>query len=354
MSWGNPIVGGKSLLREAIQSPNYSAGNTGWSINQDGSAEFNSVVIRDDLESANFVTGVSGWQLKQDGTAEINELVARGSIATDIVSPYVVISDSDNGGLFASGEIQFVTAASSELSASFVRANQFELSNNDTVQLILRAAELDLARIPPLIQLVSVEDPSSVNIVDLTLGSSSTYSLFRLTDKPQAKLAVGGTNNNAIVVEDDAVVRQPNLPLAHYLEEDSVNLSNGGHHRLSFDSVSGVLTDSLVTFDDANDRFTPQLAGWWRITGLVRVNGVSSDMRVHAYMRKNGATITTLQDDGTDERYTSSIPSPTRLVDGIVDFNGSTDYIEFMCFQRSNGTRTTNFHSIILQYIKPL
>lgn len=348
MAWSNPIVGGTSLLRSAIQSPNYEAATSGWSINKDGTAEFNAIVIRDDLESSNFVTGVSGWQLKQDGSAEINDLVARGSLATGTVAPYVAISDDE--AFSASGEIQFVTVASAELSPSIIRADQYDIGG-DHVSFVFRAAELDIATIPPMIQLLSTEN--STNILNLSLGSSSTAGLFQLTDQPQAKLAVGGTNNLAIVVEDDAVVRQPNLPLAYYLEEDSVNLSNGGHHRLTFDSMSGVETHPLVTFDDANDRFTPLLPGWWRITGLVRVNGVSSDMRVHAYMRKNGATVTTLQNDDTSERYTSSIPSPTRLVDGILDFNGVTDYIEFMCFQRSNGTRTTNFHSIILQYIKP-
>lgn len=46
MTFSNPIVGGTTLIRPAIQSPNYSAGVAGWSINKDGTAEFNNVVIR--------------------------------------------------------------------------------------------------------------------------------------------------------------------------------------------------------------------------------------------------------------------------------------------------------------------
>lgn len=41
----NPIVGGTALRIPAIQSPNYVAGSTGWSINQDGTAEFNGLTI---------------------------------------------------------------------------------------------------------------------------------------------------------------------------------------------------------------------------------------------------------------------------------------------------------------------
>ena len=42
----NPLVGGTVLRRAAIQSPNFVTTVSGWSINQDGSAEFNNVTIR--------------------------------------------------------------------------------------------------------------------------------------------------------------------------------------------------------------------------------------------------------------------------------------------------------------------
>jgi hypothetical protein len=45
--FGNPIIGGQSkLIREAIQSPNYLPGVSGWSINRDGTAEFASGTFR--------------------------------------------------------------------------------------------------------------------------------------------------------------------------------------------------------------------------------------------------------------------------------------------------------------------
>jgi len=42
----NPIVAGLTLIRAAIRSNNYVAGISGWTINRDGSAEFNNVTIR--------------------------------------------------------------------------------------------------------------------------------------------------------------------------------------------------------------------------------------------------------------------------------------------------------------------
>jgi len=45
VSPGNPIVGGTVLRLPAVQSPNFSTGVSGWSINQDGTAEFNGLII---------------------------------------------------------------------------------------------------------------------------------------------------------------------------------------------------------------------------------------------------------------------------------------------------------------------
>ena len=39
---GNPVVGGTVLERAAIRSPDFVTGVSGWTINQDGSVEFNS------------------------------------------------------------------------------------------------------------------------------------------------------------------------------------------------------------------------------------------------------------------------------------------------------------------------
>lgn len=46
MPFKNYLVAGTVLKREAIQSPNYAAGSTGWIINRDGSVEFNDAVLR--------------------------------------------------------------------------------------------------------------------------------------------------------------------------------------------------------------------------------------------------------------------------------------------------------------------
>lgn len=65
----NPVVAGTVLRRPAIQSPNYVTGSVGWTINADGSAEFNNVVIRNG-------TIESGTALFYNGTPAAGKLVA--------------------------------------------------------------------------------------------------------------------------------------------------------------------------------------------------------------------------------------------------------------------------------------
>lgn len=50
MSFTNPIVAGTKLVRDAVQSPNYTPGSAGWSINRDGTAEFQNATVRGSVQ----------------------------------------------------------------------------------------------------------------------------------------------------------------------------------------------------------------------------------------------------------------------------------------------------------------
>lgn len=52
--WGNPDFGGTALRLAAMRSPNYQAGSTGWTINQDGSVEFNNGTFRGTVTAGTF------------------------------------------------------------------------------------------------------------------------------------------------------------------------------------------------------------------------------------------------------------------------------------------------------------
>ncbi|HEX5566667.1 MAG TPA: H-type lectin domain-containing protein [Streptomyces sp.] len=50
MRFDDDLAGGIFLIRPALRSPEYAPGEAGWTINQDGSAEFNNVRVRGTLE----------------------------------------------------------------------------------------------------------------------------------------------------------------------------------------------------------------------------------------------------------------------------------------------------------------
>lgn len=79
MAFRSSILGGVYLLREAIRSRNYVSGSAGWTINQDGSAEFNNVVIRGG-------TVVSGTALYYNGTPALGNLILSIAAAAGVDS----------------------------------------------------------------------------------------------------------------------------------------------------------------------------------------------------------------------------------------------------------------------------
>lgn len=54
MGWGNPVVAGTVLQAAAIRSPNYVPGSVGWTVNQDGSVEFNNGTFRGIITAGSF------------------------------------------------------------------------------------------------------------------------------------------------------------------------------------------------------------------------------------------------------------------------------------------------------------
>lgn len=74
----NDVTAGTVLVRSAIQSQNYVAGASGWSIFQDGSAEFSDVTIRGSL-----ITGPAGTNHVEilDGQAQVDFVNTSGNRA---------------------------------------------------------------------------------------------------------------------------------------------------------------------------------------------------------------------------------------------------------------------------------
>lgn len=71
--FSNSVIGGQStLIRAAIKTPNYVPNTTGWSVNKDGTAEFNSLTARGTLNAATIIgalieNAAGTWQIDSSG-----------------------------------------------------------------------------------------------------------------------------------------------------------------------------------------------------------------------------------------------------------------------------------------------
>jgi hypothetical protein len=99
---GDPVVGSTVLRRPAIQSPNYVQGVSGWSINADGSAEFNDLTIRGTFEGANFIINSSGEFFYEPSVGAGNLVVSNASAAgTDGSGNHYLAGAASYGSGFA-------------------------------------------------------------------------------------------------------------------------------------------------------------------------------------------------------------------------------------------------------------
>jgi hypothetical protein len=95
VSFSNPIVGGQgALVRDAIKSRVYVPGVSGWSINRDGTAEFNDLVVNGGQILINNANGDTVASINELGNASFQDLslvespsIAGKDFQTEIIDP---------------------------------------------------------------------------------------------------------------------------------------------------------------------------------------------------------------------------------------------------------------------------
>ena len=99
-------------------------------------------------------------------------------------------------------------------------------------------------------------------------------------------------------------------------------------------TLSTELFDSDSCYDNAtNYRFTPTTAGKYFIYGHIYPDGSSYPNDWSIQIRKNGTSIASSQRDSSANNVYGSIE-----VSSIIDFNGSTDYVELFGKVRQVGS----------------
>ncbi len=98
--------------------------------------------------------------------------------------------------------------------------------------------------------------------------------------------------------------------------------------------INTELFDTNSCFDTATYRFTPNLAGYYKINAQTSINGTTNNSRIIPAIYKNGV----LQNLGTD---TDVVATLRGVISTLLYLNGTTDYVEFYALASGSGTLST-------------
>jgi len=139
-------------------------------------------------------------------------------------------------------------------------------------------------------------------------------------------LVIGSTNSSTVTFENGSPTGHMYPAFEAYLSSDQT-VSSGVITKIQFNTED---LDTNNNYDNStNYRFTPTVAGKYYVYGSVRCNSSGSDLVELAtvFIFKNGSEY---KESGFDIRESSggAVNNMSPAVSGIVDMNGSSDYIE--------------------------
>lgn len=182
MGFSNEAIGGVDLVRSAIQSPNFVAGVSGWSINKDGSAQFNNVTVT----GGSFVVTTSGQGVfVYAGAPALGNLIVSIASAAGVDAfgnAYAEGVQAQNNGIVevTTADGRFIQLASTAAGAALLLQPPTEAGHTWTRGIVATAYDAPTER--PIMQIHSPFDSASGNpepraIMDMrgdnnTLGGS--------------------------------------------------------------------------------------------------------------------------------------------------------------------------------------
>jgi hypothetical protein len=160
------------------------------------------------------------------------------------------------------------------------------------------------------------------------------------------------TNGTTAATIDSSGFLLPKTP-ALSVQATDIDQSVSAQTRTVVDFETVVL-DTLSGWNASNNRYTPTVAGYYAYGGFIRGNFSSVQQYINTEVRKNGDTSPIaghLQfQSNADFLSNGSIPIPS----GIVQMNGSSDYIDVLlssdeaCTISDNAYYPTHFYMFLV------
>ena len=164
---------------------------------------------------------------------------------------------------------------------------------------------------------------------NLVIGSTNTSSIAL------------GASGDTVTVPNGSLSGQ-NYPAFLAYQTNAQAIANNSNTKIQFDTE---LFDSDTMYDHStNYRFTPTKAGKYVVGAKIKYDNCASS-RIFTMIYKNGSEY-----ERSEKRNDASGTDPDPISNLIIDFNGSSDYIEVYGRQESGGSINTNVGVVTRQY----
>lgn len=182
--FADPIVGpNTNLLIPAIQSPNFTAGITGWTINKDGSAEFNNLTVRGTFFGTDYIINTNGVFFYSGTPATGNLIISlAGAAGTD------GFSNAYPQGLSFSGSGESLVMGLTGGSPLIYAVTGLPETNGSALQVIKLGSGTGAYE---FMQLISAEDSTQNDLMLMGLGGSSADATQKAQWNVQYKDSLG-------------------------------------------------------------------------------------------------------------------------------------------------------------------
>ena len=145
-------------------------------------------------------------------------------------------------------------------------------------------------------------------------------------------------SNNALVINSAGVVTQPAKPMFRVDQSADQPIADSTPTVVQFDNLSHVdAFDIGGYFNTSNYRYIPQVAGYYFFASTVTIKAANPDYNI-IFIRKNG--VTQYRAVGMESNAANAWVSAH--VSGIIQLNGSTDYIDVQVEHNFGSSIDTN------------
>lgn len=203
----NSILAGQgTLIRQMIQSPNYVPGVSGWTINKDGSAEFNNLTIRGTFAGTDFEINSSGIFFYNGAPASGNLILALTNTAgiDGFGNPYIQgITIGNASGVQVLLEIvtgnqaamQFPTNTAIEQTPANITANNNGSGALEFLQMVMSGPRLNVSAAMDWMQILwnsaNQGNTSSANMEFIYVGSNQNPHIQCVFDETGFNILAG-------------------------------------------------------------------------------------------------------------------------------------------------------------------